>query len=256
LNTVVNGLNIYYELRGEGDYVFLLHGWGAKLLLYSKSAELMARRYTVVSVGLPGFNNSDEPKAPWGVSDYAEFFAAFVKQFNCEKVILFGHSFGGRVIIKTANMPNLPFTIEKIILTGSAGIRPKRTLKSKIRTRLYKCGKAVLSLSPIRKLFPEALENLRKKNGSADYNSASPMMRQVLVKTVNEDLTPLLPNIKAPTLLIWGENDTATPLSDGKLMESLIPGSGLVTIKNAGHYSFLDNPYLFGEVLKSFLHIS
>jgi pimeloyl-ACP methyl ester carboxylesterase len=255
LDTVVGGLNVRYTLRGAGDYVFLLHGWGAELSLYEAAAELMARCYTVVCVGFPGFNGSDEPPEPWDVSDYAAFFVEFVKQFDCRNVILFGHSFGGRVIIKTANMPNLPFAIDKIILADSAGIRPKRSFKAKMRTLSYKCAKVFWDSLPMRKIAPDALENLRNRRGSADYKNASPMMRQVLVKTVNEDLTPLLSHIKAPTLLIWGELDTATPLSDGKLMEKLIPDAGLVTVKNAGHYSFLDNPHLFGEVLKSFLHI-
>jgi pimeloyl-ACP methyl ester carboxylesterase len=102
-------------------------------------------------------------------------------------------------------------------------------------------------------MFPNVLEKWRKKNGSDDYNNATPVMRQTLVKTVNEDLTPLLPGINAPTLLIWGENDTATPLRDGRLMEKLIKGSGLVTLKNAGHYSFLEQEYTYLKVLASFL---
>ena len=61
------------------------------------------------------------------------------------------------------------------------------------------------------------------------------------------------PDMKLPTLLIWGENDSATPLSDAKQMERLMPDAGLVTIAGAGHYSFLDNPGLVYRVLESFL---
>ena len=81
------------------------------------------------------------------------------------------------------------------------------------------------------------------------------MMRQTLVKVVNEDLTPLLSEIKQNTLLIWGENDTATPLSDGQLMEKLIKNSGLVTLKNAGHYSFLEQQFIFNKVISSFMKL-
>jgi pimeloyl-ACP methyl ester carboxylesterase len=79
------------------------------------------------------------------------------------------------------------------------------------------------------------------------------MMRAILSKVVNEDLCDLMPKISAPTLLFWGENDTATPLSDAKKMESLIPDAGLVTVAGAGHFSFLENPQLFERVLASFL---
>jgi pimeloyl-ACP methyl ester carboxylesterase len=78
-------------------------------------------------------------------------------------------------------------------------------------------------------------------------------MRAILSKVVNEDLKHVMPNIKAPTLLIWGENDTATPLSDAKTMEKLIPDAGLVSFAGCGHYSFLDNPVQFAAVLTSFL---
>ena len=83
---------------------------------------------------------------------------------------------------------------------------------------------------------------------------ASPMMRSILVKVVNEDLKHVMPSINVPTLLIWGENDTATPLRDAKIMERLIPDAGLVSFPGCGHYSFLDNPYQFAAVLRSFIN--
>lgn len=107
----------------------------------------------------------------------------------------------------------------------------------------------------MRALFPDALENLRKRHGSADYLAASPLMRQTLVRTVNEDLAPLLPKIKAEVLLIWGENDDATPLSDGKRMEKEMPDAALVVIENAGHYAFLEQQYTFLRILSSYLKI-
>jgi pimeloyl-ACP methyl ester carboxylesterase len=97
------------------------------------------------------------------------------------------------------------------------------------------------------------IEKRRAKAGSSDYNNASPRMRAILSKVVNEDLCHLMPKISAPTLLFWGENDTATPLSDAKRMEKLIPDAGLVTVAGAGHYAFLENTPLFLRVVESFL---
>ena len=97
------------------------------------------------------------------------------------------------------------------------------------------------------------IEAARAKKGSSDYNNATPMMRAILSKVVNEDLKYCMPQIKAPTLLIWGENDTATPLRDAQTMEKLIPDAGLVSFPGCGHYSFLDNPIQFAAVLRSFL---
>ena len=159
-----------------------------------------------------------------------------------ELVVLL-HSFGGRVIIKMASR-DLPFEIEKVILVDSAGVRPKKTAAQKIRQRNYKIGRKILETAPVKALFPDALEEFRRSHGSADYNSATPVMRQTLVNTVNEDLVEYMPNMKMPVLLVWGENDDATPLSDAKLMEQLMPDAGLVTLKNCGHYSFLEQQFL------------
>ena len=104
-------------------------------------------------------------------------------------------------------------------------------------------------------LFPNALENLRNKHGSADYKAASPMMRQVLVNTVNEDLSALLPKCTPETLLIWGRNDDAAPLCDGERMEKEMPDAGLVTLDNAGHFAFIEQQFIFLRVLSSFLGI-
>ena len=252
----VNGLKINYEEKGEGDLIVLLHGWGSNITLFANMTDLLSKKYKVVAMDMPGFGKSDEPKEVWDVSSYVQFVIDFLKDYDTKEVMLLGHSFGGRVIIKMHSRDDLPFKITKVILVDSAGIMPPKSNKKSWRTRYYKMGKAVLSMKPVQKLFPDALENFRKKMGSADYAAASPMMRQVMVKVVNEDLEPYLPNIKAPTLLIWGVNDTATPLSDGEKMEKLIPDAGLVKLENAGHYSFLEQQFTFNRVMCSFLKIS
>lgn len=253
--TNIDGININYEKKGEGEFVLFLHGWGSNIKLWQGLMDTVASKYTALALDMPGFGESDEPKEAWNVDDYVDFVLKFIDLFKPESLVLVGHSFGGRVIIKMLNR-KLPFEVKKIILIDSAGIKPKKTAKQKFKLYTYKVGKWVLSLGPVAKMFPDALENLRKSRGSADYNSATPVMRETLVKVVNEDLTELLPNVKASSLLIWGTNDTATPLSDGERMEKLIPDAGLVKVQGAGHYSFLEAPELVSRVVKSFLKIN
>ena len=251
----VNGIRINYEQKGQGDLVVLLHGWGSNIKLFANLIDLLSSKYTVVAMDMPGFGESQEPPEPWGVDGYVDFVLDFLKDYDNKQITFLGHSFGGRVTIKLNSRTDLPFTINKVILVDSAGILPPKSNKKSMRTRYYKLGKAFLSTKLMQKLAPDALENFRKKMGSADYAAASPMMRQVLVKTVNEDLEPLLPNIKCPTLLVWGVNDTATPLSDGEKMEKLIPDAGLVKLENAGHYSFLEQQFTFNRVMSSFMKL-
>ena len=255
MTKTVNGIKINYVQKGEGDLIVLLHGWGSNIKLFANLIDLLSKKYKVVAMDMPGFGESAEPPSAWCVDDYVEFVIDFLKDYNTDKVMLLGHSFGGRVIIKMNSRENLPFKITKVILVDSAGILPPKSNKKSFRTYYYKAGKAILSTGLAQKIAPDALENFRKKMGSADYAAASPLMRQVLVKVVNEDLEPLLPNIKCPALLVWGVNDTATPLSDGEKMEKLIPDAGLVKLENAGHYSFLDQQFTFNRVMSSFMKL-
>ena len=256
--TEINGLNINYICEGENaknQNVLLLHGWGANIKLFSQIITCLSPYFKVYAPDLPGFGESDEPKEPWAVDDYVDFVISFCEKMGIKSCYIIGHSFGGRIIIKLMSRDDLPFEVQKIVLTGSAGIRPKQTLNKKIKTRCYKIGKGILSTKICKKIMPNALDHLRKKNGSADYNAASPVMRQCLVKVVNDDLTPLISNINASTLLIWGANDDATPLSDGQLMEKLIPDAGLVVFENSGHYAFLEQGVRFCRIISSFFDI-
>ena len=254
----IRGININYYDKGSGDAVLFLHGWGSDLSVFRAFLDGLSEYYRALALDLPGFGGSGEPPSGWSVSDYADFTADFLSQLEIKKIILIGHSFGGRVIIKLANRENSrgeKIDIEKIILIDSAGIRPKKGPIKKMRSVIYKAVKALVSAKAAREKFTWLLESWRMRNSSADYRNATQRMRECLVKIVGEDLTPCLPSISCPTLLVWGENDRDTTISDARTMERLIPDSGLVILKNAGHYSFLDQSYAFGRVLDSFLNI-
>lgn len=262
MNTEINGLNINYKEAGEGPLLVMLHGWGSNIELFAGVMSFAQKSYHVAAMDMPGFGKSDEPAEPMCVDDYVQFVIDFMaKVFPDEREVIFlGHSMGGRVIIKLAagiedGTIKVPFTITKVILTDSAGIMPVRSKAQNKRTGIYKFYKKLLTNTGIAKVFPGSIEALQKKFGSADYAAASPVMRQSLVKVVNEDLAPYMPKVKMPALLIWGDQDTATPLSDGQQMEKLMPEAGLAVIQGAGHYSFLDNPYLYNRILGSFLKI-
>lgn len=251
MNTIVDNINTNYIQVGQGTPILLLHGWGSSIEPFNRLINQLAPKYQVIALDLPGFGKTNEPPRPFNVDDYVDFTLHFLEMFHFQSVSLIGHSFGGRIIIKMANR-DLPFNIEKIVLIDSAGIKPTQNPKQSKKQKRYQKLKALYSSKFISKLFPNALERLRVKYGSADYVAASPMMRQCLVKVVNEDLSHLLPNIQAPTLLIWGENDTDTPLDNAKKMETTIPNAGLALIRNAGHFSFIDQPYIFSRIIASY----
>lgn len=206
----------------------------------------------VYCLDMPGFGESEEPNKSWNIDDFVDFVIEFIEKQGIKELELIGHSNGGRIIIKLLNKKDLNFTINRAILIGSAGIVHRKTLSQKMKIKSFKIGKKILNLKIVKSLFPEALEKFKNKFGSADYKNASPIMRDSLVKLVNEDLRDLLPKIKIPTLLIWGEKDTATPLADGIIMEKLIPDAGLIKIPNGTHYVFLERIEYVNRIIKTF----
>ena len=280
------GLRIEYLEEGSGPLVVLLHGWGSNKELYNNLIKTLAVKYRVAAPDFPGAGKSQEPAEPWSVDDYCDFVEAFVEERlqagkTCcgsendiagelsigegkpgqdvkrkPQVILAGHSHGGRVLIKLLGGRELPFEVTKLILIDSAGLVPVKTPEQIRKMKRYKRAKKILNFPLVKLLFPKALEKLQSKSGSEDYRMATPIMRQTMVKVVNEDVREYLPKIKAETLLVWGDKDTATPISDAKYMESQILGSGLAVMPGAGHFSFIDNQYQFLAVMRSFLGVS
>ena len=246
----LSGLNFHYTVQGEGSPIILMHGWGCNLTTLQSVEKVAMENHTVYNVDFPGFGESQEPSQVWGVEEYTQLIEQFVKAENIENPILLGHSFGGRVGILYSSRNK----VNKLILVDAAGVKPRRSLKYYFKVYTYKLGKKLMPLMYGKARAQQRIEAMRAKRGSSDYNNASPMMRAILSKVVNEDLKDKMPLIKAPTLLIWGENDTATPLRDAKIMERLIPNAGLVSFPGCGHYSFLDNPFQFAAVLRSFLN--
>lgn len=249
--TDIAGVRIRYDITGDGPRaVIVMHGWGCK----ASTVDLLARAAsgtgtTVYNLDLPGFGASSEPEEVWGVERYTVLIEEFAKKNGIKKPTLIGHSFGGRLAIVYASRNE----VEKLILVDAAGIKPRRSLKYYFKVYSFKAAKRLLPLLLGKNKADRIIERWRGKAGSSDYAQASAKMRAIMSRVVNEDLTSLLPEIKAPTLLIWGEKDTATPLRDARTMERLIPDAGLVSYPEAGHYSFLDRPAQTIAVIENFI---
>lgn len=240
---------IHYQQSGAGYPAVLLHGWGCDLHIFDPIVKDLEQNFSVFRLDFPGFGQSPEPKESWGTEEYAHLTEAFLQVLDIHHPILIGHSFGGRVILRMAGRVQP----RKVILTGGAGIKPQRPFSYYVKVYTYKTLKRLASLPGLKSLLAGTMENYRKKAGSTDYRQASEVMRGVLIKSVNEDLRPLLPTVPSPTLLIWGELDTATPLRDGQLMEKMIPDAGLVVLSGGTHYAFLEQAPRFLTIVNHFL---
>ena len=246
----IDGININYIDEGHGSVVLLLHGWGGSIQTMMPIANVLKDKCRVIVMDLPGFGESDNPVEPWNSYDYAACINKFIELNKLDSIILFGHSHGGRISIILSSMYDY---VKKLILIDSAGIIPKRKLSYYVKVYSFKLLKSAYLLFVGGNSKEQKLEKFYRKYGSTDYKSSDGIMRQTMVKVIHDNLIDLLPYIKSPTLLIWGENDEDTPLYMGKIMEERIKDSGLIIFKDVGHYSYVDNYEQFKAVINVFL---
>lgn len=234
----IKGLDINYIQYGEGQDVVLLHGWGQNIaMMQPLGNELLDYRITILD--FPGFGQSEEPKEVFTVEDYTVVLEELLNQLSIKKPILMGHSFGGRVAILYASR-NL---VSKLVLFGSPCIRKSR---KSIKESFLKKAKKL----PGMKKVGEVLKNYI---GSPDYKNASPVMRDILVQVVNQDLSEYAKKISCPTLLIWGTLDEAAPIEDARKLESLLQDGALIELEGCTHYAYLEALPRVISILRNFI---
>jgi pimeloyl-ACP methyl ester carboxylesterase len=238
-------------LRGTGRPLLLLHGWGVSSELFTPILEGLQPGRQLIVPDLPGFGATPEPGSPWSVHEYAAWCIALLDRLGVETCDLVGHSNGGRIGIAMA--ARHPGRISRMVLTGSAGVRPRRSLRDRVSIRTYKALRAVERSAALPSVWRRSAQRRADRRGSADYRAVSGTMRGTLVRIVNEDLRPLLPGLRIPVLLIWGDQDAETPIEDARIMEGLIPDAGLVVFEGAGHYAYLEQPGRFDRIVDVFL---
>ena len=222
--------------------ILILHGWGSSSDSWVKVGEILkSQGYQVFRPDLPGFGLEAPPTTAWGIDDYLEWVNRFCLQNNLKQFFLLGHSFGGRVAIKFA--VRYPEKLKGLILFSAAGVTPRPKFKLSLISILSKIGGGILSL-PVLNLFKTAVrKTVYFVLGTRDYYFLSnETMRETFKKTIEEDLSSSLNQIKAKTLIVWGEKDYVTPLGDARRMNREIPNSLIKTIPDEGHNIHLKSP--------------
>jgi pimeloyl-ACP methyl ester carboxylesterase len=246
----INGLETYYAVEGQGAPVVLLHGWGTSSQSLTPLCGALATTFHVLAVDLPGFGWSQPPPSAWGAQEYAGHILRLMQETGIDRAALVGHSFGGRVAIALAAAE--PTRVSRLALVASAGVRPPRRAGYFVRVATVKLVKRFFSLPGWGATGQRIIAKVSGRVGSRDYRAAG-NMRPTLVKVVNEDLTPILPVIQAPTLILWGDRDQEVSRSAMEAMATQIPQSRLVVFAGAGHFPFLDAPEEFCRTLREFL---
>lgn len=237
---------ICYKTLGNGDNLAVfLHGWGGGSDLILSLARNLAvlTDITCLLIDFPPFGESKSPKTTWTLENYAEMTTEIIqkviKQKSFKSVNLIGHSFGGRICILLASKQKI--LIDKVVLIGSAGIKPRFNLQTKLKIIKYKIYRRL---------------GLKKAGsmGSADYIKLPDNMKETFKNIVNTDLTNLLGEITQKTFIIFGKNDKETPVYMAKKLHKHIANSKLLILENAGHFVYLDREVEVAQNISLFLN--
>ena len=247
--TEINGLRVQFRVRGSGEPLLLLHGWGGSSLSFMPVAARLEEQFRVLAPDLPGFGFSQNPPHAFGAADYAGVVAGLLVASGFGSVNVVGHSFGG--LVATALATSRPDLVKRLVLVASPVVRLPREGGVRARSVAYR------GVRTLGRLLPPFRERINEwgiqRFGSSDYRSAGPM-RPTMSKILGEDWRTALPDITAPALLVYGGADEDVPLAVADAaMRELPEGARLVVMPDAGHFLFLDDPNAFVEALTGFL---
>lgn len=214
---------IFYEVVGNGEKITtFLCGWGYDSSLLKPLGRYLTEEKQVY-IDFPNTGKSEDVKCDWNVQDYAELVLEILNKENISSTKIIAHSFGGKVAILLASKYNI---VESLVLLASAGIKPKFSLKTKIKILRFK--------------YAKKHNKSIQKFGSEDYKNLPINARKTFVQIVNFHIDFLCEKIRCRTLIIAGKKDKDTPLYMQKKLHKNIKNSRLVVF-NAGHYVWTEN---------------
>ena len=224
--------------KGKGEPLVFFHGYLANKESFACQIEYFSRYYSVTAFDFRGMGQSAPLPAAWSVGDYAADAREILRGLGIVRARLIAHSFGGRVALKLLASSDPPFS--RALLTGCAGIPPRRGVRYALRVKAYRA---------VKKIAPRFAE---RRFGSAEYRALPPRMRESFKKIVNEDLTPCLAAVRVPVLYVFGDRDAQTPPYMAEALHAGTAGSGLVYMKGCSHFCFCERPAEFNAVARAF----
>jgi pimeloyl-ACP methyl ester carboxylesterase len=254
----VDGLRLAYQREGQGPPVVFLHGFFGDHRVWRRQFEL-ADEYTVVAWDAPGCGGSSGPPPAFGMPQYADTLATFIRALELDRPHLVGNSFGGTLALELAvRHPSIPRSLVPADgYAGWSGSFPPEVVAQRLSQSLpdleLPAEQVVAKWVVPGFLTPSAPASVVDELGAivADFDPEG--MRVMIGALAEADLRGGLPGITVPTLLIWGDRDVRSPLSVAEDLLARIPGSRLVVLDGAGHLSHVEAPERFNDEVRGFL---
>lgn len=253
----LDGVSVAYRAYGEdyGDTIVLVHGFLGSSYDYRYLSERLSETHRVIAVDLPGFGHSDKPlDYDYTRENQAETLASLMEALGIERYVLGGHSMGGDVVLRHADM--YPERVEKLVLFASVGGEESapRALPRIVYALLFQ--NYYVQRRGFDTLFVD--ENFQS---AAYFEPMYYFTRQIptaVLRKFSEDrdetpLTELLGEIETPTLLLYGDKDTWTPLEIGETLDDSLANSSLEILENVGHMPFMETPEETFALMESFV---
>lgn len=249
MQIIVDSLLTHYEQNGTGKKTALfLHGWGDDLRTFAHLQKILSKKYTTVSVDLPGFGSTQAPEKVWGLDDYAEFVASFMRKINAQPTVIVAHSNGAALAIR--GLANGALAAEKLVVLGGAGIRDRQKGKKAVLKVIAKTGKVATFWLP--KRHKQKLQKALYGAAGSDMLVA-PHLKETFKKTVAQDVQADAKKLSLPVLLIYGEKDRATPPLYGEIYHQIMSSSTLEIVGGAEHFVHQDQPEKVEKLIEEFL---
>ncbi|MFL6557536.1 MAG: alpha/beta fold hydrolase [Bacillus sp. (in: firmicutes)] len=255
----VEDLQIHYEIEGQGAPLIILHGMGNNSQSWKKQLTGLSKQFTVIAWDAPGYGKSSDPKVELKeFKQFADVLKGFIDKLNYESVTLLGHSMGSAIALDFCY--RFPKMVDALIIsdaTRGAAALTKEENERRLNNRL----------TNIETLDPKELAKLRvkellspqpdpeiKKEAERIYAQIRPMgFRSVAYSLFSLNQMEILSSISAPTLVICGELDRVTPVSESQIFHDSIKGSTFATIPGTGHLCYQEDPNRFNEIVLDFL---
>jgi 2-hydroxy-6-oxo-6-(2'-carboxyphenyl)-hexa-2,4-dienoate hydrolase len=265
----VKDYTLFYTVKGEGEPLILIHGYGAGIWVWEKQIDFLSRFYRVYALDLIGHGFSDRPGIDYTPEAYVECLKGFMDETGIEQATLIGNSMGGGVAWVMAVV--FPERVRKLVLINSA---PPDVLRQ-VRNDSFRTLVAIKDIP----LLPRLVLACRTKRDIkwvlqecvADIKTITPeiLNRQVQISKIKGTTWALystfknagealvykndLGRIGHPTLLLWGKRDLIFPPPVGEYFHRTIRNSELILIEDSGHIPMWETPEVVNDAILSFL---
>ncbi len=257
MHAMINGIEMVFTDEGQGATLLFVHGFPLNRVTWSKQVEAFKANYRVIAPDLRGLGESEATAGGITMTRFAEDLHALLKHLDSGPVILAGHSMGGYVALAFAKA--YPQALRGLVLVGTKagadtteGATARRATVEKVRAD----GISVVVDAMAPKMLSAGTTNtamVAAVRGFMASSKSEGVIGALLGMAERPDARAWLSEIRVPTLVMAGTEDTIIPPSESEAMAKAIPGAQLQLIPKAGHLVAFEQADAFNQALNDWL---